>query len=1585
MATKTNRILSYLPPTFRAVPQPTALYAVVDAFGQELLEAENSLGAVMLAHWVDQADKGAEFITDLNCFAALYGLAPRGAAKDVARFQISTCVPVSADETVEQFRAHLKRYVSTFIDGTVTVRGILRIVAEALDLDIADSYADMDAWWTPGNDPLLSITPRTDDVAPLLFGTTPFEERGSIALPAWIVGPVLPASLYLRQSILRIRVDGLSPVDIDVAPYSRQISLADVVAAINRKLAAQVASEVKGRLQLASLSRGSHSALEVLDVVGDASRELLGLRPLAGFGSAAVAATLLGRAQLHGSHDLTHNRYLRLRIDHRYVAEVDCAGDPASLKTLPEIVSAINRAFGFPVASEEKGALKLSSPTKGAGSSISVEKAGAQEASGFLLGPVDLNVVGSGPRSARLAGVRSLSDGIDLSKKSKLRIAVDGGPSKTIDCAGVDPRKTQLGEIIGAINGVFGKPVATQSDGTLSLSSPTTGPRSQVRLLPQGQGDATETIFGFGRRVFEGADAAPGRIVGKTDLSRGVDLRSQHLLRVSLDDKSPVEVDLWQASQNLKSVALAQLRTALNKALGGPVASDDGRHLILTSRGHGPMSSVAVLPVEDKETERFVTRAYITDEAAPLIFGFLRTKSLGTAATTARLQGEVDLSGGVDLRKNRYLRIQADGQTQDFDFASAIPIPRGATLDEIVGVINAGFHAGIASHDGKHLILTSQQVGSHATVEISDPAFEDPFPILFGSSARAVHGSDGTGIMIKGTVDLSAGVDLSLADTISIKLDSAAPIEIRCAGPHPAQTTLPQIVARINGTLKTTVASHDGQYIVLAPPPHPSGSALTFATPPAGDATAVIFGFHPPRSYFGSTPASARVIGSVNLRGGVDLRTRRFLTISFDAGPPLDVDCAWGATNPGRVLPYEIVRAINTAFGAQVAHLENFRLVVRARRPGSHGSVTMLPHSGGYAGNVLFGRQAPSSVTGLDPQPATITGKVDLSHPIDLGARQLIRLTVDGHHCADVNVAGSSPEQTALSEIVERINGVFPGLASQTPDDHMRLVSPTAGEKSSLELLPLRALELIDYPPFAVEEPEWDVQSGDHRDVNNDGAADSTLGFLLTAPQGEAGMEFVNTTAGTRVRVTSVLSSGEAIEIMPDCESGLRAEITAPDGSSRSVPPSEFLAGTLGAQAFAPFEGEWALSHGAGAGLPALLELNDPQAPGLDVLRALSTHSEDRILVKVARTKAPGAQSLFDVTLRLENADQPNFVEKYTEVEIGRGLGAKSLVVKILATPSKLVRAEELSKASLLDLTRGRSDFVYMNSHEARFDRCYFPAAPDSILESVALADEARFAGGSTREYAVFDISRFSGPPQDIEAACFGPSKRVDPAVQVKAFWTRFQPGAFRVKLPADLDERFGSRFDRDRFGMPKGGAEKYDGAVTEPATDRNFLVKRVNASSTLVQAKRLPGVEPPPGWEALALPFMNPRSHTLTGGREGQRARMYLFEEGVAGLIELIARTPGAWGNSISVTAKKTGPVRFDVGIGYDGLLFENARQVALAGRILGPSADPLSDLTAQILKPAPVGVLQAKAAGVRADVTRDRTEVPPANVSRR
>ncbi len=59
MPTKTERILALLPGTFQASAGPSALRALADAFGSELLAGENSLAAVMRAHWVDHADKGA--------------------------------------------------------------------------------------------------------------------------------------------------------------------------------------------------------------------------------------------------------------------------------------------------------------------------------------------------------------------------------------------------------------------------------------------------------------------------------------------------------------------------------------------------------------------------------------------------------------------------------------------------------------------------------------------------------------------------------------------------------------------------------------------------------------------------------------------------------------------------------------------------------------------------------------------------------------------------------------------------------------------------------------------------------------------------------------------------------------------------------------------------------------------------------------------------------------------------------------------------------------------------------------------------------------------------------------------------------------------------------------------------------------------------------------------------------------------------------------------------------------------------------------------------------------------------------------
>lgn len=109
-------------------------------------------------------------------------------------------------------------------------------------------------------------------------------------------------------------------------------------------------------------------------------------------------------------------------------------------------------------------------------------------------------------------------------------------------------------------------------------------------------------------------------------------------------------------------------------------------------------------------------------------------------------------------------------------------------------------------------------------------------------------------------------------------------------------------------------------------------------------------------------------------------------------------------------------------------------------------------------------------------------------------------------------------------------------------------------------------------------------------------------------------------------------------------------------------------------------------------------------------------------------------------------------------------------------------------------------------------------------------------------------------------------------------------------------------------------------------------------------------------------MPFRKPRLLTL--GSEETPARIYLTEEGIDGALEIRARSEGDWGNAISISARKAGPALFEVTVAYTGAVFEMARQI-----VSGPD---LPDLVLDVLKPAPVGVLLAKAAGIRTSVTR-------------
>lgn len=192
----------------------------------------------------------------------------------------------------------------------------------------------------------------------------------------------------------------------------------------------------------------------------------------------------------------------------------------------------------------------------------------------------------------------------------------------------------------------------------------------------------------------------------------------------------------------------------------------------------------------------------------------------------------------------------------------------------------------------------------------------------------------------------------------------------------------------------------------------------------------------------------------------------------------------------------------------------------------------------------------------------------------------------------------------------------------------------------------------------------------------------------------------------------------------------------------------------------------------------------------------------------------------------------------------------------------------------------------------------------------------------------------------------------------------RYQPGAFRVHLPADLPEIFGARFNQSRFGQAPGKPELYEQVVTEPASDPKH-VEKVFDRSPLIEAKIVPRV--PLGFAPQAIPFPDRNPRYLAQGDRRSPARIYLAEEGIDGFLLIEAREPGDYGNQIGITVRASGPAMVDFAIIYEGAPFENARETVLGKR--------LAALTEESLQPGPAGILQAKAAGVQAAVTREHT----------
>lgn len=1135
MPTKTDRILGLLPGTFRAAAGVSALHAVADAFGRELQGAENSLAALMRAHWVDHADFGADEVDDLNRIGALYGLAAR------------------PDEGVEEFREHLKRYVRTFLEGTVTVQGILRVTAEALGLTIEDTYEELDTWWRRDAEVLTTFEARGDDAAENLFGVASANVRGDGARPAQVVGTVdLSAGVDLRRSsILRLEVDGNAPVDVDLvagAGDPERVSLDEVAAAVAAQSQAR-AHHDGSYLTLASPVAGASSRLEVLGGPGDAAGAVLGLASRFHSGSDAEVARVTGSVDLSGGSDLSDERYLRVVIDGTHRAEIDCAGPDPSQTTLDQIRDAVNDALGIPAASHDGRFLALESPKTGFDSSVAFEEPAAQDARGRLFGDVSTIHLGRGAQAARLVSPHDLRGGVDLSGGSRVWLGIDDGPLLTVDVAGPEPANTLPREIASALNEALGYEAVRLERRFLTLTSSTTGADSRILFEKLPADDASDVVFGIGERSFLGSDAIAARLVGSVDLTEGADLRSRRLLWLGVDGGEPSTIDL--NPDCLFEFSLGEVVAALNDALGAEIATSEGDNLVLTSPTVGELSRIVLGPFERVRRRRFVTRAVLRDEAARELLGFVARRAEGTAATQAVIDGRADLSRGIDLSESRFLRLAVDGApAEEIDCAG--PRPRATTLDEVIERINDAFGQTLASSDGRQLRLSSPTTGAGSRLALEPPRATDALDLLLGVAPGLKRGRDATGVRFVATADLGTGIELEEGAAVKLAVDGAAAVEIGFSAGH---FTLSWLANELNLGLGGTVATHDGRRLTLASPSEGGASRVDFELPTGLDVTQRLFGIAAPRSYRGRDAAAAQVLGKQPLPAAVDLSVARFLRLGVD-GVVSEIDAGSEAEDRAAASPSEIVAGLNTAVGSPVAALEEDRLVITSPTAGFESRVALERSAAGDARFALFG-DAATSTRGSDPAPAVLEGEIQLTGAVDLSRRRLLRLRLDGS-TLDVDVAGAAPENSVLEEVVAAVNEALPGLASATEDDRLRLVSASTGETSRLEVLPRRYLELQEYPPEPLELVR-EARHGTLVRLLNSGAADAALEMEVRALRGGYGAGLVDLGRGWEVRVFAVLNAGETLLVRRTPAGEVTAEIREPEGGSEPVPAARIV------------------------------------------------------------------------------------------------------------------------------------------------------------------------------------------------------------------------------------------------------------------------------------------------------------------------------------------------------------------------------------------------------------------------------------------
>ncbi|MEZ5401870.1 MAG: hypothetical protein R2729_19505 [Bryobacteraceae bacterium] len=1143
MPTKTDRILSYLPRTFLPDTRQSALRAIAAAAGNELQAGEVALARILQSHWVDSADRGAILIDDLARIASLYGLAP-------LRFPDG-----SQMETVEQFRAHLKRYVRSLLEGRVTVRGLIGVTADILGVSVAEGE-QLDPWWNRRVNRVITQVARGEDAATLVFGEPAVDRRGVDAQPAILAGNAdLSGGADLSAgSFLRLQVDEIGPHTVDLAAGAdpSSVPLEAMRDAINNRFGADVASHDGQFLTIRSLVTGPEGRLELEEIRGDASLTVFGVAPHIYTGDDARAAALTSTVNIGGGVDLSHDRFLRIVLDGKQAAEVDCAGANPANTLLPEIQQAINEALGVDVASHENGLLQLTSPQTGSRSTLFLQTPAAQDAAARILGQPARFYLGSDAAPAVAVTTPDLSAGVDLSEASVLRIGVDGAPTLTINCAGADPSKTTVEEIANHLAAALGQGAASTDGRRVRLTSRASGRQGEIVFEQGGEGDALGRIFGFGPRVFHGAPELPASYTAIEDTSEGLNLLAASRLGLIVDGLPPREIQLPIE----KGVTPDEAAAAINAQTGEDIAFSNGTQVILTSRTKGAASRIAIVPLETELRRRFLTRAAILDEASRTLLGYTARSSRGKKPVAAVLESLADIQFGVDLTTDRWLRIAIDSRPAvTVDCAGARP--RNTTIDEAAAAI-AGVEGVVVTHDGKRLTLRSLIEGAGSAIRFEPVRERDAAPVLIGFDPAPQRGEDAGRVIFTSTVDLSKGIDLAPDARVRIGVDAIAPADASLNnGLVPARKTLSEIVSAINLALGGSFASHDGRVLNIASAARGSASKVIFERPAGSDVTKALFGFETPRSYQASEATRATITGAKDLPETLDLSTRRFLRISVDGATALPVDCAATAVNNAERAALsrdKIVTAINNAIPG-VAALKDGKLELHSPTFGSASRIAVEPHVSGDARQKILGA-APGETRGRGAQPAELVGDIALLEPVDLSDHRKLLIEIDAGRPVEIELGGEAPGETTLENAIEGINAILPGVASATTDRRLRLRSPSAGSASTIAVLARRHIELLEHPPAAASFNVGAVRNGDNIELRNAGVADSVVEVRIESTNGTAEPALVNETAGIALRFNGSLRARESIRLLQDPSSGVYGILERPGHAPQRVAAS---------------------------------------------------------------------------------------------------------------------------------------------------------------------------------------------------------------------------------------------------------------------------------------------------------------------------------------------------------------------------------------------------------------------------------------------